>query len=128
MVKLSLEALPQGSILGPLLFNIFIHDLFYYVGNSLYNFADDNTLSHTDTDMYILSKNLCNDAEKTLIWFQNNCMKANPSKFQGFVIESQNINDNITLSLSGANVPITESVKLLGLYIDNKLNFNDHVS
>ena len=55
-------------------------------------------------------------------------MKANPSKFQGFVIESQNIYDNIILSLTGTDVPITESVKLLGLYIDNKLNSNDHVS
>ena len=122
------KGVPQGSILGPLLFNIFIHDIFYYIGNCLYNFADDNTLSKTGKDVYVLSKTLCDDAEKTLLWFERNCMKANPSKFQGFTIISNNCNQSICLELSGVNVPITDTIKLLGLYIDNKLNFSEHVS
>ena len=58
-----IKGVPQGSILGPLMFNVFINDIFYFIQDStLYNYADDNTLSYTHSDCTVLKSVLlhCN--------------------------------------------------------------------
>jgi hypothetical protein len=67
------KGVPQGSILGPLLFNVFINDIFYFIKHSsLYNYADDNTLSFSSPDYDILISTLEAESQVLIDWFKDN--------------------------------------------------------
>ena len=81
------SGVPQGSVLGPLLFNIFINDLFYFIKETkLSNYADDNQLYFADTDPpvveHVVNKELVVECE----WFRNNKMILNPEKCKPLVL------------------------------------------
>ena len=78
-----LSAVPQGSILGPMLFNIFINDLLLYNKKSeLHNFADDNIIFTICNTLTGLLKALKQESESAVSWFKQNEMIVNADKFQ----------------------------------------------
>ena len=82
---------PQGSILGPLPFNIFIYDLFFSVTKSeVCNFADDKTLYSCNKNLKRVFSNLKYDLRNVLDWFITNSMKTTPGKFQFMVLRVEN--------------------------------------
>ena len=73
-IKELLSGMLQGSILGPILFNIFINNLFLWLSTTdLHNFADDNTISAFSKDLQELIKILEEVSECAIKWFTNNC-------------------------------------------------------
>ena len=124
-----LKGVPQGSILGPFLFNVFINDIFYWLKEgSLYNYADDNTLCDTGKTTDEVKVRLEISSSKAITWFHNNSMLANPDKFQAIFLTPGRQNTEVGLEFEGVKITSEEHVKLLGVEIDNKLNFNFHIA
>ena len=118
---------PQGSILGPLLFNIFLNDLFFAITESeVCNFADDNTLYCGDQDLDQVLDNLSHDLQNVIEWFKLNSMKANPDKFQ-FMVLGKNKPEFVSINIDGNLIKSSSEVVLLGITIDSELKFRKHI-
>ena len=120
---------PQGSILDPILYNLFFNDFFYFILlATVRNFADCNSLVCFRKTIQVLIGFLESESEVALNWFYENKIIVNLGKFQAIIIvkrEKDHIDE--IFKIGSKEIKVTSKVKLLGVEID-KLNFKQHIN
>ena len=124
-----LSGVPQGTVLGPLLFLIYINDLPQYVspGTQVKLFADDSAVYRKITspqDHVVLQK----DLENLVKWEQAWSMEFHPDKCQLLRISLKKNTSNYNYQIHNTQIEETTNAKYLGITINNKLSWNTHIN
>lgn len=130
------SGVPQGSILGPLLFNLYIADLSRsFESSKFYLYADDIQLfsSFNNENAQQCISSLNSDLDNVNIWARQNCLRLNPSKSQVIMIGPPHILSKcesleLNLILDSEIIPADENPRNLGLVLDRHLSFDKQVN
>ena len=117
----------QGSIDGPLLFNLFINDRIIFIQYStLSNYDDDNNLFSMGKNKDEIKNILSSDFRVVNDWFYENFMVLNPEKSY-FMCLGKDIDDTETLSYNDLALKNSKEVEILGITLDRSMGFNTHI-
>ena len=122
--------MPQASVLGPLLFLIYINDLPNNLKSNCKIFADDNSLFYKVFDKHVSHVTLNKDLELINSWTFQWKMQFNPDRnkqAQELYFSKKAGNQKLLdLTFNKSNVALSPSVKHSGMLLDSRLNFNEH--
>ena len=123
------HGVPQGSVLGPLLFLIYMNDLHKAIKFSrVYHFADDTNLLKISNSPKQLQKHINIDLKFLYKWLLANKISLNCSKTEMIIFRKPNssVNYKFNIKLNGHLLQPSDSIKYLGVYLDPELNWKTH--
>ena len=125
------HGVPQGSVLGPLLFLIYINDLNISVKNSMvHHFADDTNLLYINKSLKVLCKKVNYDLKGITNWLNANRISLNVNKTEFVIFRSPRklINYEINIRLNGQRLYPSSYIKYLGVLLDEHLSWKPHTN
>lgn len=122
------SAIPQGSIIGPLLFLAYINDLPLSTTSQCILFADDTTLIVTAKDRVALKNKIIESLNEITLWLKNNNLMLNTSKTKIINFHTNKTkSDNMIIKYNNKNIDTVNHTKFLGIIIDQNLNWKEHI-
>jgi hypothetical protein len=119
------HAVPQGSVLGPLLFSVYINGFPLLIKKSadIIMFADDTSLLFTAETQAELLQKFNNTVLQAVKWFQSNQLFLNPAKTNVVQFSPTNVLSVLYIQYDGLTFPQVEVVRFLGLQLDKQINW-----
>ncbi len=128
---------PQGSILGPLLYLIYVNDIYQSTPEKILSFADDTSVYMSHSDISTLFMNANQSINNVFNWFCANRLSLNPTKTKYIVIHAPQKHcnlENMQLSINGTALSrigtnaLEQTTTFLGIYMDEFLSWKHHIS